>query len=119
MRTAVDEVAVLNDTSLGDLGTLTLRNVTVGQVPLLADHAVRAGHVVVDGLQVEQADVRGRAVRPNGFGVEALQAPSRSGTVSRTVGRDHGGVAQHRRGLAEVTGGGIRLNKPNPAYQCA
>jgi hypothetical protein len=74
VRTAVDEVAVLNDTSVGDLGTLTLRNVTtVGQVLLLAEHAVRAGHVVVDGLQVEQADVRGRAVRPHGFGVEALQ----------------------------------------------
>jgi hypothetical protein len=74
VRTAVDEVAVLNDTSVGDLGTLTLRNVTtVGEVLLLADHAVRAGHVVGDGLQVEQADVRGRAVRPHGFGVEALQ----------------------------------------------
>jgi hypothetical protein len=74
VRTAVDEVAVLNDTSVGDLGTLTLRNVTtVGQVLLLADDAVRAGHVVVDGLQVERADVRGRTLRPHGFGVEALQ----------------------------------------------
>lgn len=74
VRTAVDEVALLNDTSVGDLGTLTLRNVTtVGQVLLLADDSVRAGHVVVDGLHVERADVRGRAVRPHGFGVEALQ----------------------------------------------
>jgi hypothetical protein len=74
VRTAVDEVALLNDTSVDDLGTLTLRNVTtVGQVLLLADDSVRAGHVVVDGLHVERADVRGRAVRPHGFGVEALQ----------------------------------------------
>jgi hypothetical protein len=74
VRTAADEVALLNDTSVDDLGTLTLRNVTtVGQVLLLADESVRAGHVVVDGLHVERADVRGRAVRPHGFGVEALQ----------------------------------------------
>lgn len=33
VRTAVDEVAILNDTSFEDLGTLTLRNVTTaGQV---------------------------------------------------------------------------------------
>jgi hypothetical protein len=74
VRTADDEVAVLNDTAVADLGTLTLRNVTTaGQVLLLADGSVRAGHVVVEGLHVERADVRGRAVRPHGFGVEALQ----------------------------------------------
>lgn len=74
VRTAADEVALLNDTSVDDLGTLTLRNVTtVGQVLLLADDSVRAGHVIVDGLHVERADVRGRTVRPHGFGVEALQ----------------------------------------------
>src|SRR5262249_225656 len=74
VRTAEDEVAVLNDTSVDDLGTLTFRNVTtVGQVLLLAEGAIRSGHVVVDGLHVERADVRGRAVRPRGFGVEALQ----------------------------------------------
>lgn len=70
IHTALDEVALLNDTSVEDLGTLTLRSVTtVGQVLLLADHSVRAGRVVVDGLRVERADVRGRALRPHGFGV--------------------------------------------------
>ncbi|HET7744165.1 MAG TPA: hypothetical protein VFK76_05425 [Gaiellaceae bacterium] len=65
VRTADDEVALLNDTSVEDLGTLTLRNVTTtGQVLLLAEGSVRAGHVVVDGLHVERADVRGRAARP-------------------------------------------------------
>lgn len=74
VRTVEDEVAVLNDTSVDDLGTLTLRNVvTAGQVLLLADGSVRAGHVVVDDLHVERADVRGRSARPHGFGVEALQ----------------------------------------------
>ena len=37
IHTAEDEVAILNDTSVEDLGTLTLRNVTTaGQVLLLA-----------------------------------------------------------------------------------
>jgi hypothetical protein len=72
--TEVDEVAILNDTSVADFGTLTLRGVrTTGQVLLLAEDAVRAGHVLVDGLRVDRADVRGRVVRPRGFGVEALQ----------------------------------------------
>jgi hypothetical protein len=74
VRTADDEVAILNDTSLEDLGTLTLRDVTTtGQVLLLAQDAVRSGNVVVNGLHIERADVRGRAARPHGFGVEALQ----------------------------------------------
>jgi hypothetical protein len=72
--TADDEVAILNDTSVTDLGTLTLRDVrTSGQVLLLADDSVRAGHVLVEGLRVERADVRGRVERPGAFGVEALQ----------------------------------------------
>ena len=72
--TEEDEVAILNDTSVEDLGTLTLRGVrTAGQVLLLAESDVRSGNVVVDGLHVERADVRGRAIRPHGFGVEALQ----------------------------------------------
>jgi hypothetical protein len=68
------EVAIGNDTAVSDLGCLTLRNVrTRGQVLLLADDSVRAGHVEVDGLVVASADVRGRARRPHGFGVDALQ----------------------------------------------
>ncbi len=74
VRTAWDEVAILNDTGVAALGTLTLRNVrTTGQVLLVAEDAVRSGHVQVDGLHVERADVRGRSRRPHGFGVEALQ----------------------------------------------
>lgn len=69
-----DEVAILNDTTIADLGTLTLRNVhTTGQVLLLAEDAVRAGRVQIEGLTVRSADVRGRVARPRGFGVEALQ----------------------------------------------
>ncbi len=72
--TADDEVAILNDTSVSDFGTLTLRNVrTTGQVLLVARDAVRSGHVQVEGLTIDRADVRGRSERPHGFGVEALQ----------------------------------------------
>jgi|GEM_PF-2761860 len=72
--TADDEVAILNDTSVEDLGTLSLRSVrATGQVLLLAADNVRSGHVRVEGLMIASADVRGRAERPHGFGVEALQ----------------------------------------------
>jgi hypothetical protein len=68
------EVAILNDTSVSDLGRLSLRNVrTRGQVLLLADGAVCSGHVDVDGLDVASADVRGRPDRQHGFGVDAMQ----------------------------------------------
>ena len=68
------EIAVCNDTSVADLGELTLRNVrTRGQVLLLAENAVRAGRVIVDGLAVASADVRGRTERQHGFGVDAMQ----------------------------------------------
>jgi hypothetical protein len=71
--TADDEVAILNDTSGPDLGTLSLRDVrTNGQVLLVAADAVRAGHVHVDGLHVVLADVRGRLDRPPAVGVETL-----------------------------------------------
>jgi len=72
--TEPDEVAILNDTSVADLGRLTLRGVTTrGQVYLVAADAVRSGHVQIDRLTVQTADVRGRSSRPHGFGVEALQ----------------------------------------------
>lgn len=68
------EVAVANDTSVASLGRMVLRNVrTRGQVMLLADDAVREGHVDVERLTVLTADVRGRADRPHGFGVDVLQ----------------------------------------------
>jgi hypothetical protein len=68
------EVAIGNDTAIGDFGQLTLRNVrTRGQVLLLADDAVHGGHVEVDGLAVASADLRGRPDRPHGFGVDAMQ----------------------------------------------
>jgi hypothetical protein len=68
------ETAIYNDTSVADMGTLLLSNVsTVGQVYLVADNNVRAGKIVAEGVRIESADVRGRFDRPHGFGVDALQ----------------------------------------------
>ncbi len=68
------EVAIGNALSGSSLGTITLRNVeTTGQVLLLADESVHDGSVLVDGLFIRSADMRGRAERPHGFGVDALQ----------------------------------------------
>jgi hypothetical protein len=73
------EIAIYADTTQTDWGALTLRGVTtVGQVAIIALDAVRSGHVI-DGLTVQAADVRGRADRPRGFGVEALP-PAQVGT---------------------------------------
>jgi hypothetical protein len=72
--TADHEVAILNDTTMEGLGTLTLRDVhTGGQVLLLAEGAIRSGHVKVERLTVERADLRGRLLRPHGFNVDAMQ----------------------------------------------
>jgi hypothetical protein len=74
VRTAEQEVAILNDTSVSDLGVLALRDVrATGQVLLLAAETVRGGRVVVDGLTIDRADLRGRVERPHGFGVDAMQ----------------------------------------------
>jgi len=72
--TGEHEPAIFNDTSVNDLGTLSLTNVTtVGQIYLVAEDQVRGGRIVADHVTVESADVRGRFDRPHGFGVDALQ----------------------------------------------
>jgi hypothetical protein len=74
IETADEEVAILNDTAVAELGTLALYDVTtVGQVLILGADAVRTGHVEIDGLHVGRADLRGRELRPHGYGVDALQ----------------------------------------------
>jgi hypothetical protein len=66
--------AIFNDTAVPDLGTLRLTGVTtVGQVQIIAADEIRAGHVVVAGLDVVRADVRDRTERPALLGVEVLQ----------------------------------------------
>ncbi|AIY00574.1 hypothetical protein ART_0975 [Arthrobacter sp. PAMC 25486] len=74
VTTASHEAAILNDTTVAGLGTLSLHNVTAtGQIFLTADGSVRSGRIEADGVHVTAADTRGRFHRPTGFGVEALQ----------------------------------------------
>jgi hypothetical protein len=73
IETAEHEAAILNDTAQSTLGTLSLARVrTVGQVLLIAGGNVGGGHIEVEGLSIERADLRGRISRPRGFGVEAM-----------------------------------------------
>ena len=68
------EVAVYNDTSVPDGGTFSFVNVTtVGQVYIIAEASTTSVHVETMGLHVKEADVRGRAEQPHGFGVDVLQ----------------------------------------------
>ncbi len=74
VRTSAHELAIFNDPTVEDMGTLRLKNVTsFGQVCLKAEGSVRAGRIEADGVHVAEADTRGRADRPTGFGVEAMQ----------------------------------------------
>ncbi|WP_427016533.1 hypothetical protein ACQCSX_17645 [Pseudarthrobacter sp. P1] len=74
VRTSAQELAIYNDPTVADLGTIRLKNVTAhGQVYLTAEGSIRAGRVEADGVHVAEADTRGRVDRPTGFGVEALQ----------------------------------------------
>lgn len=74
VRTSAHELAIYNDPTVEDLGTLRLKNVTsFGQVYLTAEGSIRAGRIEAEGVHVAEADTRGRADRPTGFGVEALQ----------------------------------------------
>lgn len=68
------EIAIYNDVSVQDLGTLTLRGITTrGQIYLQASNNVRSGTVHAKDIHVAAADTRDRVERPTGFGVEALQ----------------------------------------------
>lgn len=74
ISTVDTEAALLNDTRVGDAGTLRLENVrTDGAVYLEAAADLTALRVEVDGLHVRRADVRSRPHRPHGYGVDVLQ----------------------------------------------
>ncbi len=65
---------IFNDDQLPNMGRLSLAGLRVcGQVQIVARGALRAGHVDVDGLDIEAADTLERSERPRGFGVEVLQ----------------------------------------------
>src|SRR5580765_1534439 len=66
--------AIFNDTSVGTLGLISLRDVTsTGRVQIIARDKVRAGHVEVSGLDILSADARGEPEQPHGYGVSVIQ----------------------------------------------
>ncbi|WP_067482049.1 hypothetical protein [Actinomadura hibisca] len=74
LETAPDAAAITADTGRDDCGTLELDDVTtVGRVAIIAEGALRTGHVQVHALHVEAADARERLPRPAGYGVAVLQ----------------------------------------------
>lgn len=65
--------AIFNDTSVGNLGRIELRNLTTtGRVQILARDKVRGGHIDVNGLDIIAADARSERERPHGYGVYVL-----------------------------------------------
>ena len=65
--------ALFNNTSYATLGRLVLRDLHLaGCVEILAEDAVRGGHVDARCVHIEAADARGGDVRPKGFGVEVI-----------------------------------------------
>lgn len=74
LETSPDRQAIFNDSGVESLGRLHLKKVrTIGQVQILARGKVRGGHVDVEGLDVINADTRGQADQPQGFGVKVIQ----------------------------------------------
>jgi hypothetical protein len=111
------EVAIGNDTSVADLGTLSLRGVrATGQVLLLADDAVRAGHVRVEGLHVERADVRERTPRPPAVGVDVLHGAftlwnrQQDALTAELLDLGAGSAAAPVRGSGVSVGGPVRVS---------
>jgi hypothetical protein len=65
--------AVFNDTSVPNLGRITLGALSiVGVVHIVARDQVRGGHVEAHEVHIEAGDARGFAVRPQGYGVQVI-----------------------------------------------
>lgn len=74
IETNATELAILADTTVASLGTLTLDGVTTrGQIGIIAEDALLSGHIIANNVFVQSADVRGRTHRPHAYGVDALQ----------------------------------------------
>ncbi|WP_206424850.1 hypothetical protein [Neoactinobaculum massilliense] len=68
------EEAIYNATDIADAGTFVLSNVTTtGQVSIQATDLLMTVRVEAENVWVKDADVRGRATQPHGFGVDVLQ----------------------------------------------
>ncbi len=111
LNTAPDRRAIFNDTGVGTLGRIALRDVTTnGRVQILARDEVRAGHVDVHGLDIVSADARFETDRPQGYGVYVLQGAFTLWNMQKdeavTITAELAGLAAGRAG-APVRGSGI------------
>lgn len=111
LRTAPDQRAIFNDTSVETLGRIELRGVTtIGCVQILARDKVRGGHVDVNGLDIIAADARGVKDRPHGYGVYVINGAftlwNMQQDTSVIVSADLVGLSAGRDG-APVRGSGI------------
>jgi len=103
--------AVFNDETVPNLGRLSLAGLRVsGQVQIIARAAVRAGHVDVDGLDIEAADTRARDDLPGGLDAEVLQGAftlwNRQADSTSVISARLKGLSAGREG-APVLGSGI------------
>ncbi len=111
LRTDPDRRVVFNDQASPHFGRLLLRGVMVsGCVRLIAEGAVRGGHVEMDGVDVVSADARHFPERPSGYGVEvvpgALTVWNRQPDPAVVITADLRGLSAGRAG-APVRGGGV------------
>jgi hypothetical protein len=105
------KAAIFNDTSIGQLGRLVLRDLTVtGVVRLLACDQVKGGHIEAHNIDILAGDARGYDERPKGYGVEVIPGAftlwNRNRDRGITVTADLTGLSVGRAG-APVRGSGI------------
>jgi hypothetical protein len=111
LRTAPGQRALFNDTSVGRLGRLVLRNLcATGVVQLLARDQVRSGHVEAENVDIVAADARSYDERPKGYGVEVIPGAftlwNQHADRAVTITADLTGLTAGRAG-APVRGSGI------------
>ena len=98
LQTDPERCAVCNDTSVEGFGRLRLKHLqTTGCIRLIVDGLADGGHVEARDVHVVEADARGFAERPKGFGVEVI--PGAFTLWNRQASQD-GRVSAELRGIA-------------------
>jgi hypothetical protein len=101
--------AIYNESGVDDLGKMVIDSVhTIGQVQILAEGITQTGHVSVNDLDIQYADVTQQLPRPQGFGVSVLQGAftlwNRQAAASLTA--ELRGISIGRK-LLPASGGGV------------
>jgi hypothetical protein len=109
--TETTRCALLNDTSVAELGRISLHDLSaIGCIRLLARDNVRGGHVEVHGVHIIAADARGFHARPKGYGVEVIPGAftlwNQQSDAAVSITADLTGLSAGRAG-APVRGSGV------------